>query len=54
MDPTAPPTEEPGAACRVCMRAVCLRCHADGRCTPFERQIEQQEARQRFRAQIGA
>jgi hypothetical protein len=53
-DPRLPPREVPGAFCRVCMRPVCLRCHAAGRCVPFERMIEQQEARGRFRAQIGA
>lgn len=31
---------EPGAFCRVCMRPVCLPCHADGRCTPWERRLE--------------
>ena len=49
-----PPKEEPGAACRVCMRSVCLTCHADGRCTPLERRIEEMEARGRFRAGVGA
>lgn len=36
-------TEEAGAFCRVCMRAVCLRCHDDGRCTPFEKRLEAME-----------
>lgn len=48
-----PHTEEPGACCRVCMRAVCLTCHADGRCTPLERRIEQMEARGRFLSAVG-
>jgi hypothetical protein len=43
-----PDTEAPGAMCRVCMRAVCLRCHADGRCMPLEQRIEQMEARDRM------
>lgn len=43
-----PLKEEPGAMCKVCMRAVCLSCHAVGRCTPLERRIEQMEARGRF------
>ena len=38
-------TEEAGAFCRVCMRPVCLSCHDQGTCTPFERQIAQMEAR---------
>jgi len=46
--------EEPGAFCRVCMQAVCLTCHADGRCTPWERRIEAMEARGRFLQQVGA
>jgi hypothetical protein len=46
-------TEEPGAFCRVCMRPVCLRCHDQGRCTPFERALEKSEARDRLRRSIG-
>lgn len=45
--------EEAGAFCRVCMRPVCLRCHARGRCTPFERQLEASEARDRLRRSAG-
>lgn len=51
-DPAVPPREEPGAGCRVCMRPICLTCHAAGRCTPFEQRIEQQEARQRFLSHV--
>lgn len=40
--------EEPGAFCRVCMRAVCLVCDAHGRCTPWERRLEKAERRQRL------
>jgi hypothetical protein len=40
--------EEAGAFCRVCMRPVCLTCHAEGRCTPWERKLEVAEARERF------
>ncbi len=40
--------EVPGAFCRVCMRPVCLTCHADGRCTPWEKMLEVAEARERF------
>lgn len=36
-------TEEPGAFCRVCMRAVCLPCHDVGSCLPLERWLYQQE-----------
>lgn len=48
-----PDKEEPGAMCRVCMRPVCLSCHDHGRCTPFERQIEQSEARGRMLQSLG-
>jgi len=36
-------TDEPGAFCRCCMRAVCLRCHDRGTCTPLEMMLEQME-----------
>lgn len=36
-------TEEAGAFCRVCMRPVCLLCHANGYCLPQERWLEQHE-----------
>lgn len=38
--------EEAGAFCRVCMRPVCLACHDQGRCTPWERRIEAAERRE--------
>jgi hypothetical protein len=44
-----PDREEPGASCYNCMKPVCLRCHAKGRCLPFERKIERMEARSRLR-----
>ena len=46
-------TEEAGAFCRVCMRPVCLACHAQGRCTPWERRLEASEARDRLRRSVG-
>lgn len=45
--------EEPGAFCLVCMRPVCLPCHDDGRCIPWEQKIEAMEARGRFLRSIG-
>jgi len=36
-------TEEPGAACRLCMKAVCLVCHDKGECLPLEKRLEQIE-----------
>ena len=44
--------EEPGAFCRVCMRPVCLACHALGRCTPWEKRLERSEARDRLRRSV--
>ena len=41
-------TEEPGACCRVCMRPVCLACHAQGRCMPWERRLARAERRQQL------
>ena len=35
--------EEMGCGCRLCMSAVCLVCHADGRCLPLEQRIAQME-----------
>lgn len=47
-------TPTPGAACRVCMRPVCLACDALGRCLPWEAQLAQSEARDRLaRAVLG-
>lgn len=44
-------TEAPGAFCRVCMSPICIPCDANGICTPFEKQLEAYERRQRlFRA----
>lgn len=48
--------EEPGAFCRVCMRAVCLQCHDRGTCQPAEKfleTIEKQGRRQQFLRSIG-
>jgi len=44
--------EEPGAFCGRCMGPICLLCHDLGRCTPWERQLERTEARDRLRRQI--
>lgn len=48
-----PHKEEPGAMCRVCMRAICLECHDNGHCLPLERKIEQMEARGRLLQSMG-
>ena len=41
-------TEEAGAFCRVCMRPVCLPCHDQGSCTPWEKMLELAESRGRL------
>jgi hypothetical protein len=38
-----PPKEEAGAHCRVCDKAVCLRCCDQGVCTPLMKRIEAME-----------
>jgi hypothetical protein len=45
--------EEAGAFCRVCMRPVCLACHAHGGCRPWEAMIERAESRERFLQSAG-
>lgn len=45
--------EEPGAGCRVCMRPICLPCYVAGGCTPWEKQMEAAEARDRFLRSAG-
>lgn len=41
--------EEPGAMCGRCYAPICLACCDDGRCRPWERQLERMEARDRLR-----
>ena len=48
-----PDLEEPGAMCRVCMRAVCLSCHDIGRCHVWERKIEEMERKRRMWTEAG-
>lgn len=40
--------DDVGGFCLRCMRNICKRCSTDGRCTPFEKKLEQAEARSRF------
>lgn len=35
--------------CRLCMKPVCPSCDARGSCTPFEKQLEEVETRDRRR-----
>lgn len=44
-------TETEGAGCKVCMRAVCLRCYHVGTCQTWERAFEASEAKDRLRRQ---
>lgn len=44
------PFQDPAAAggwCLGCAKLICATCADTGHCTPFEQQIEQQEARER-------
>lgn len=43
------PGADPGGLCRHCMKGVCGRCCAIGKCTPFEKKLEAYERRMRFR-----
>ena len=45
--------EEAGAFCRVCMSPICLNCHDVGTCTPWERKMEEAEAKFRFLRSAG-
>ena len=44
--------EQCGGFCRLCMKTTCLLC-ADKGCTPFERRLDQQEARARSLRSMG-
>jgi hypothetical protein len=46
------PKEPPAGHCLMCQRPICARCAAQGSCTPFEKQLDQMEARDRLRRQI--
>jgi hypothetical protein len=47
-----PDKEESGAMCKICMRAICIVCCEEGRCTPFERRIEEMERKRRMIEQV--
>lgn len=42
-----------GGLCKQCMKLVCPQCHASGRCVPWEKQMEQAEARAAARRSYG-
>jgi hypothetical protein len=45
--------EDMGGLCKICMTLVCPVCNAAGRCTPWEKQLEQMEAREAARRSYG-
>jgi hypothetical protein len=48
----AKPPEECGGFCTLCMRHVCKRCSGK-ECRPFEKRLEEMEARGRLLAAVG-
>jgi hypothetical protein len=52
VDPMKDPAES-GGFCRICWGLVCKQCNLEGTCSPWERQMEQIEARDRFRRSAG-
>lgn len=42
-----------GGMCRLCMKMICPGCVDEGQCVPFEKKIEQQEARERRLRALG-
>lgn len=42
------PAEQVGGFCLRCMMNTCTTCATDGRCIPFEKKLEQMEARDRL------
>jgi hypothetical protein len=47
------PPDQLGGRCFQCDAMICSACVAVGACTPFERKLEQYEARDRFLRQAG-
>lgn len=51
-----PPRADPasmGGVCKQCMGLICPACAARGRCDPFERKLEREEARARLLRSAG-
>jgi hypothetical protein len=44
---------ELGGFCRICMKHICGPCADLGSCTPYEREMEKAEARDRFLRAVG-
>lgn len=51
--PNRAKAEDCGGFCRRCMKATCGPCADKGTCTPFEKQLEAAERRDRLLRQIG-
>ncbi len=45
---------ELGGMCKVCDKLICPQCNAKGGCTPWEKQMEAMEAKDRFRRAMAA
>lgn len=45
--------EDVGGLCKQCMRLICPQCTDKGICDVFEKKLEREEARDRFRRQLG-
>jgi len=45
--------EDIGGLCKVCMNLICPKCVDLGKCEPFEKKLEKEEARHRFLRQAG-
>lgn len=48
-----PKAEEQTGFCRMCMKHICLSCARDGKCTPFEKKLDQLERAHRFHQTVG-
>lgn len=42
-----------GGWCRMCMKAICPKCVATGKCDPFLKKLEREEARYHARRSYG-
>ena len=41
-----------GGVCKMCMGLICSKCAASGKCDPFEKKLEREEAADRFRRAV--
>lgn len=42
-----------GGFCKQCTKLICPECYGKGSCTPWEKQMEEMEARFAFRKALG-